>query len=203
MAEILSLSASVFLLIIMHALNLCGEVKSTSPRIPGIDINGDIYSAKVSRPLSNLRPTSTRVRASWRCTSWCAARHALAGLILRHGERRAARRGEGCGERRRRLHQCEASGAASRTVSSVEDCAGARHAAAVLEESLSLETVGNAFFTRVVHTDVRSLRKLAIVNNRFQLPRAVRCRAALRIRQQPPPRGREVLRRHARSQVRT
>eukprot|EP00966_Prymnesium_polylepis_P250536 5793506-Prymnesium_polylepis.1 len=43
---------------------------------------------------------------------------------------------------------------------------------AVLEESVSLETVGNAFFARVIHTDVRSLRKLVIVNNRFHMPRA-------------------------------
>lgn len=42
----------------------------------------------------------------------------------------------------------------------------------VLEESVSLETVGNAFFTRVIHTDVRSLRKLVVVNNRFHMPRA-------------------------------
>lgn len=30
----------------------------------------------------------------------------------------------------------------------------------VLEESVSLETVGNAFFARVMHTDVRSLRRV-------------------------------------------
>lgn len=41
----------------------------------------------------------------------------------------------------------------------------------LLEESVSLETVGNAFFTRVLHTDVRSLRRLAIINNRFHMPR--------------------------------
>ncbi|KAL3902938.1 MAG: hypothetical protein SGPRY_011867 [Prymnesium sp.] len=42
---------------------------------------------------------------------------------------------------------------------------------AMLEESLSLETVGNAFFTRVIHTDTRSLRRLVVVNNRFHMPR--------------------------------
>ena len=42
----------------------------------------------------------------------------------------------------------------------------------VLEESTSLETVGNAFFVRVLHTDVRGLRRLAVVNNRFHMPRA-------------------------------
>ena len=42
----------------------------------------------------------------------------------------------------------------------------------MLEESTSLETVGNAFFVRVLHTDVRGLRRLAVVNNRFHMPRA-------------------------------
>jgi hypothetical protein len=41
----------------------------------------------------------------------------------------------------------------------------------ILEESVSLETVGNAYFTRVLHTEVRGLRKLAVVNNRFHMPR--------------------------------
>ena len=31
----------------------------------------------------------------------------------------------------------------------------------LLEESVSLETVGNAFYTRTIHTDVRGLRRLA------------------------------------------
>ena len=44
-------------------------------------------------------------------------------------------------------------------------------AASLLEESVSLETVGNAYFARVLHTDVRSLTRLAIVNNRFHMPR--------------------------------
>ena len=44
-------------------------------------------------------------------------------------------------------------------------------AARLLEESVSLETVGNAYFTRVLHTDVRGLRKLVVINNRFHMPR--------------------------------
>ena len=44
-------------------------------------------------------------------------------------------------------------------------------AAKLLEESVSLETVGNAYFTRVLHTDVRALRKLVVINNRFHMPR--------------------------------
>lgn len=42
---------------------------------------------------------------------------------------------------------------------------------AILEESASLETVGNALFTRLLHTDPRGLRTLAVVNNRFHMPR--------------------------------
>lgn len=41
----------------------------------------------------------------------------------------------------------------------------------LLEESVSLETVGNAYFTRVLHTDVRALRRLCVINNRFHMPR--------------------------------
>ncbi len=41
----------------------------------------------------------------------------------------------------------------------------------LLEESVSLETVGNAYFSRALHTDVRGLRRLAVVNNRFHMPR--------------------------------
>jgi uncharacterized SAM-binding protein YcdF (DUF218 family) len=41
----------------------------------------------------------------------------------------------------------------------------------LLEESVSLETVGNAYFARVMHTDVRGLRKLAIINNHFHMER--------------------------------
>lgn len=42
----------------------------------------------------------------------------------------------------------------------------------ILEESVSLETVGNAYFARVLHTETRGLRRLAVVNNRFHMPRA-------------------------------
>ena len=41
----------------------------------------------------------------------------------------------------------------------------------LLEESVSLETVGNAYFSRVMHTDVRALRRLVVVNNRFHMAR--------------------------------
>ena len=37
---------------------------------------------------------------------------------------------------------------------------------------LNFDNVGNAFFVRVLHTDVRGLRRLAVVNNRFHMPRA-------------------------------
>ena len=41
----------------------------------------------------------------------------------------------------------------------------------ILEESVSLETVGNAFFARVMHTETRGLRRLAVINNNFHMPR--------------------------------
>jgi len=41
----------------------------------------------------------------------------------------------------------------------------------ILEESSSLETVGNAFFTRVLHTDVLQVRRLAVINNLWHMPR--------------------------------
>ena len=41
----------------------------------------------------------------------------------------------------------------------------------ILEESVSLETVGNAYFARVMHTDVRSLMRLAVINNHFHMER--------------------------------
>ena len=41
----------------------------------------------------------------------------------------------------------------------------------ILEESVSLETVGNAYFARVLHTDVRALRRLVVINNHFHMPR--------------------------------
>ena len=43
--------------------------------------------------------------------------------------------------------------------------------ASILEESVSLETVGNAYYSRVLHTDVRALTKLVIINNHFHMPR--------------------------------
>jgi len=48
-------------------------------------------------------------------------------------------------------------------------------AEALLEESASLETVGNALFARLLHTDPRGLRRLAIVNNRFHMVRHPTC----------------------------
>ena len=41
----------------------------------------------------------------------------------------------------------------------------------VVEESVSLETVGNAYFTRVMHCDPLSLSRIAVVNNRWHMPR--------------------------------
>ena len=41
----------------------------------------------------------------------------------------------------------------------------------ILEEAVSLETVGNAFFARVMHTETRGLRRLAVINNNFHMPR--------------------------------
>ena len=41
----------------------------------------------------------------------------------------------------------------------------------VLEEAFSLDTIGNAYFLRVWHTDVAGYRSLLVVNNAFHLPR--------------------------------
>jgi uncharacterized SAM-binding protein YcdF (DUF218 family) len=41
----------------------------------------------------------------------------------------------------------------------------------ILEESLSLETVGNAFYARVLHTDVLNLKTIAVINNKWHMPR--------------------------------
>lgn len=38
-------------------------------------------------------------------------------------------------------------------------------------ETSSYDTIGNAFFCRVIHTDPRGLRHLAIVNSAFHMPR--------------------------------
>lgn len=41
----------------------------------------------------------------------------------------------------------------------------------VLEESFSLDTVGNAYFLRAVHTDPAQLRRLVVVTNDWHMPR--------------------------------
>jgi uncharacterized SAM-binding protein YcdF (DUF218 family) len=41
----------------------------------------------------------------------------------------------------------------------------------ILVESSSYDTIGNAFFTRTIHTDPRGLSRLLIVNSRFHMPR--------------------------------
>jgi uncharacterized SAM-binding protein YcdF (DUF218 family) len=44
-------------------------------------------------------------------------------------------------------------------------------ASRLAEEGVSLETVGNAFFARALHTDPAGLRRVAVVNSRFHMPR--------------------------------
>ena len=41
----------------------------------------------------------------------------------------------------------------------------------VLEESASLETIGNAYFARLMHTDVRGYRNLVIINSDWHMAR--------------------------------
>jgi uncharacterized SAM-binding protein YcdF (DUF218 family) len=41
----------------------------------------------------------------------------------------------------------------------------------ILVETSSYDTIGNAFFTRITHTDPRGLSRLLIVNSRFHMPR--------------------------------
>lgn len=41
----------------------------------------------------------------------------------------------------------------------------------ILPETSSYDTIGNAFFARTLHTDVRGLRRLLIVNSAFHTPR--------------------------------
>ena len=41
----------------------------------------------------------------------------------------------------------------------------------ILPEVVSQETIGNAFFTRVIHTEPRGLRKLFVIGADFHLPR--------------------------------
>ena len=41
----------------------------------------------------------------------------------------------------------------------------------ILTETFSYDTIGNAFFARLAHTDPRGLRRLHIVNSEFHMPR--------------------------------
>lgn len=41
----------------------------------------------------------------------------------------------------------------------------------ILTEIFSYDTIGNAFFTRLVHAEPRALRRLHIVNSEFHMPR--------------------------------
>jgi uncharacterized SAM-binding protein YcdF (DUF218 family) len=59
-----------------------------------------------------------------------------------------------------------------------ESVAGARYLLAkgfpaerTLVETMSYDTIGNAFFARVIHTDPLDLRSLTIVTSAFQMPR--------------------------------
>jgi uncharacterized SAM-binding protein YcdF (DUF218 family) len=38
-------------------------------------------------------------------------------------------------------------------------------------ETASLDTIGNAYFARVIHTDPAGLRRLLVVNSEFHMPR--------------------------------
>jgi uncharacterized SAM-binding protein YcdF (DUF218 family) len=42
---------------------------------------------------------------------------------------------------------------------------------AILEENMSLDTIGNAYFLRTIHTDVLGIRNLVIVTNKWHLAR--------------------------------
>ncbi|MCL5795466.1 MAG: YdcF family protein [Patescibacteria group bacterium] len=41
----------------------------------------------------------------------------------------------------------------------------------ILTETASLDTIGNAYFARVIHADPKRLKKLAIVTSKFHMPR--------------------------------
>ncbi len=41
----------------------------------------------------------------------------------------------------------------------------------IFQECASLDTIGNAYFARVIHTDPRGWRKLLIINSDFHMPR--------------------------------
>lgn len=43
----------------------------------------------------------------------------------------------------------------------------------VLTEEMAWNTIGNAYFSRVVHTDPRGIRHLLIANNEFHMPRTI------------------------------
>ncbi len=60
----------------------------------------------------------------------------------------------------------------------LESVAGARyllgkglHPESILLENASWDTIGNAFFARVIHTDLRRWRKLLVVNSAFHMQR--------------------------------
>ncbi len=44
-------------------------------------------------------------------------------------------------------------------------------AAQIWAETASLDTIGNAYFARVIHTDPAGLRRLLVVNSEFHMPR--------------------------------
>ena len=44
-------------------------------------------------------------------------------------------------------------------------------AARIWAETASLDTIGNAYFARVIHTDPAGLRRLLVVNSEFHMPR--------------------------------
>jgi uncharacterized SAM-binding protein YcdF (DUF218 family) len=44
-------------------------------------------------------------------------------------------------------------------------------AARIWAETASLDTIGNAYFARVIHTDPAGLRRLLVVNSKFHMPR--------------------------------
>src|SRR5688572_2863993 len=44
-------------------------------------------------------------------------------------------------------------------------------AARILVENCSWDTIGNAYFCRVIHTDVRRMRRLAVITSEFHMPR--------------------------------
>jgi uncharacterized SAM-binding protein YcdF (DUF218 family) len=49
--------------------------------------------------------------------------------------------------------------------------AGGVPAARIWTETASLDTIGNAYFARAIHTDPAGLRRLLVVNSEFHMPR--------------------------------